>query len=146
MKAVAPPLTRRLLVVGGFTLLAVPAGATPREVASEIEKVTKGAALQQGRVTLDLAQMVENGNAVGVTLSADPPAGTTVRSLHLFAEANPSPNVLHAVFGPAAFAPRLTTRIRLATSQTVHAVAVMADGACWTDSVTVMVTLAACLE
>jgi sulfur-oxidizing protein SoxY len=137
---------RRMLVLGGMAVLAAPARATPNEVAAEIEKLTKGAALRPGHVTLDLAQMVENGNAVGVTVSADPPPGARVSSLHLFAEANPLPNVFHATFGPASFAPRLAARIRLATSQTVIAVAVMDDGTCWSDSVTVMVTLAACLE
>ena len=94
---------------------------------------------------LDLAAMVENGNAIGVSVSAEPPPGTRVASLHLFAEANPNPEVFHAVIGPAGV-PRLSTRIRLATSQNVVAVAVMDDGTCWTDSVTTMVTLAACLE
>lgn len=137
---------RQVLVAAGAVVVAGPAWATPGEVAAAVSLVTQGAALQQGQVTLELAQMVENGNAVGVVVSAVPPDGTRVASLHVFAEGNPLPNVLHAVFGPAAFAPKLATRIRLATSQTVVAVAVMADGSCWTNSVTVMVTLAACLE
>ncbi len=122
-----------------------PALGTPTEVAAEIAKVTGGREPRPGRVTLDLAQMVENGNAIGVTVSAEAPAGTRVRSLHLFAEGNPLPNVFHAVIGPAGVA-RLSTRIRLATSQNVVAVAVMEDGSVWSDSVTTMVTLAACLE
>ena len=40
----------------------------------------------------------------------------------------------------------VATRIRLANNQTVHAVAVMPDGTCWTASVDLVVTLAACLE
>ena len=54
--------------------------------------------------------------------------------------------MLHAAFGPAAFEPKIATRMRLATSQTVVAVAIMDDGSAWSDSVTVIVTLAACLE
>ncbi len=142
---------RQALTLAGASVLAVPAGvmpawATPREVAEQVAKVTGGRTPQPGRVKLDLAQMVENGNAVGVAVSADAPEGRKVASLHLFAEGNPNPEVLHAAFGPASFAPKLSTRIRLATSQTVVAVAVMDDGSCWTDSVTVLVTLAACLE
>ena len=136
---------RRMLVAVAMAA-AAPAWATPSEVAAEIEKVTKGAALTAGHVTLDLALMVENGNAVGVVVSAEAAPGTTVASLHLFAEGNPNPEVFHAWFGPAAYAPRLATRMRLATSQTVIAVAVMADGSCWRDDVAVMVTQAACLE
>lgn len=147
-----PPISRRHALLGAATIAATtiavarPAHATPAEVAQEIARVTEGATPRPGRVKLDLAQMVENGNAVGVILSTDPPPGTTIRSLHLFAEANPNPVALHAQFGPAAYAPRLATRMRLATSQNVTALAVMSDGSCWTDTVTVMVTLAACLE
>jgi sulfur-oxidizing protein SoxY len=137
---------RQALTLAGASVLAAPAWATPREVADQIAKVTGGKTPQPGQVKLDLAQMVENGNAVGVSVSADAPEGRRVASLHLFAEGNPNPEVVHASFGPAAFAPKLATRIRLATSQTVVAVAVMDDGSCWTDSVTVLVTLAACLE
>lgn len=137
---------RQALTLVGASVLAMPAWATPREVADQIAKVTGGKTPQQGQVKLDLAQMVENGNAVGISVSADAPQGRKVASLHLFAEGNPNPEVVHASFGPAAFAPKLATRIRLATSQTVVAVVVMDDGSCWTDSVTVLVTLAACLE
>ena len=137
---------RQVVLAGAFALVAMPAQATPREVADGIAALTGGKTPQQGQVRLDLAQMVENGNAVGVSVSADAPAGRTVASLHLFAEGNPNPEVFHAAFGPAAFEPKLSTRIRLATSQAVVAVAVMDDGSCWTDSVAVIVTLAACLE
>ena len=135
-----------MILAGAFALVATPARSTPRQVADAIAAVTGGKVPQPGQVRLDLAQMVENGNAVGVSVGADAPAGRTVASLHLFAEGNPNPEVFHAAFGPAAFEPKLSTRIRLATSQAVVAVAVMDDGSCWTDSVAVIVTLAACLE
>ena len=54
--------------------------------------------------------------------------------------------MLHARFGPAAGRTQLATRMRLATSQTVIAVARLEDGTFWTDSVDLIVTLAACLE
>ena len=74
------------------------------------------------------------------------PLADPVASLHVFAEANPNPNVLNIRFGPAAGPPRVSTRIRLATSQTVIAVARMQDGSFWQDSVELLVTLAACIE
>ena len=40
----------------------------------------------------------------------------------------------------------VATRIRLATSQTVIAVAKLSDGSCWRDSVDLLVTLAACID
>ncbi len=138
---------RRLLLVGSALVAApwLPARATPDAVAAAIRAVTGGAPLQPGLVRLDLPVMVENGNAVGLTVGVDDPP-SPVRSLHVFADGNPLPNVLHAAFGPAAFRPQVVTRIRLASSQTVHAIAVLHDGACWTSSVDLVVTLAACLE
>jgi sulfur-oxidizing protein SoxY len=85
---------------------------------------------------------------VPLTVSVDAPLSgpDRVLSVHLFAEGNPLPNVAHFHFGPRAGKPQVQTRIRLATSQAVIAVARLADGSCWTDSVDLMVTLAACLD
>ena len=140
-------MNRRALLLAGAALACRPAHATPAEVAAKIREVVGDAKLRPGLVKLDIPELVENGNAVGVTVSVENvPAGLHVASLHLFAEGNPLPNVLHATFGPASGAPRIATRMRLATSQTVVAVARLSDGSCWTDSVTLIVTLAACLE
>lgn len=138
-------IARRTLILTGASLAAapwLPARALPNEVAALIQALTNGVAPQPGRVKLDLPLLVENGNAVGMTVTGPP--GT--RSLHVFAERNPNPDVIAAHFGPASAAPRLQTRIRLATSQVVVAVAACEDGTFWTDSVDLIVTLAACLE
>jgi sulfur-oxidizing protein SoxY len=141
-------IPRRILLAGATALLATPAGATKSDVATAIAALTKGAPLRPGRVKLDLPLLVENGNAVAMTLSVpDPlPDAQRVLSLHVFAEGNPLPNVINAFFGPRSGAPRLSTRIRLATSQTVIAIAACADGTFWTDSTDLLVTLAACVE
>ena len=87
----------------------------------------------------------ENGNAVAMSVSvADPPS--PVASIHVFAEGNPLPRVAVFHFGPRSGAPRVSTRIRLATSQTVIAIARLKDGSCWRDSIDLLVTLAACIE
>ena len=139
----------------GFLLLAAsgllvplgvrPARATPAQVAALIAELVGDATLHDARVKLDLPVMVENGNSVGMTISVDAPVGN-VRSIDVFAEGNPLPHVLSVRFGPRAGAPRFATRIRLATSQTVIAVAKLADGSCWRDSVDLLVTLAACID
>jgi len=141
---------RRFLVLSGSGLIvplipAAPARATPAEVAALIAQLVGDAELHDGRVKLDLPVMVENGNSVGMTVGVDAPVGQ-VRSIDVFAEGNPLPHVLSVQFGPCAGAPRFASRIRLATSQTVIAVAKMADGSCWRDSVDLLVTLAACIE
>jgi sulfur-oxidizing protein SoxY len=141
---------RRFLVLGGAGLIvplapASVARATPAQVAALIAELVGDAPLQDARVKLDLPVMVENGNAVGMTVSVAAPVGE-VRSIDVFAEGNPLPHVLSLRFGPRAGAPRFATRIRLATSQTVIAVAKLADGSCWRDSVDLLVTLAACID
>jgi sulfur-oxidizing protein SoxY len=141
-----------LVFAAGASGLAILPGrglrATPAAVAAAIKEVAGEAELQRGKVKLDLPLMVENGNVVPLTVSVDAPLSgpDRVLSVHLFAEGNPLPNVAHFHFGPRAGKPQVQTRIRLATSQAVIAVARLADGSCWTDSVDLMVTLAACLD
>ena len=138
---------RRIMMIGASGLLLAglaPARATEDQVAVLIEKLVGAAKLTPGRVKLDLPLLVENGNAVAMTVGVD--GGDGVRSLHVFAERNPLPNVANFTFGPRSGHPRVSTRIRLATSQTVIAIAVMTDGSCWSDSVDLLVTLAACIE
>jgi sulfur-oxidizing protein SoxY len=121
------------------------AGATPAEVGALIQELVGDSPLKDGLVHLDLPVMVENGNSVAMTVSvADPPS--PVESIHVFAEGNPLPRVAVFHFGPRSGAPRVATRMRLATSQTVTAIARLRDGTCWRDSVDLLVTLAACID
>lgn len=136
-------MPRRTFVLAGAALVAsAPVRALPNEVAALIQALTGGTPPRPGGVKLELPLLVENGNAVGMTVTGPP--GT--RSLHVFAERNPNPEVVTATFGPASAQPKLATRIRLATSQTVVAVAALEDGGFCMDSVDLIVTLAACLE
>jgi sulfur-oxidizing protein SoxY len=141
---------RRFLLAAGTSGLLLPlppkiARATPAGVAALIAELVGEAELRDGRVKLDLPVMVENGNAVAMTVSVDASVAQ-VRSIDVFAEGNPLPRVVRFQFGPRAGAARVATRIRLATSQTVIAVAKLADGSCWRDSVDLLVTLAACID
>ncbi len=139
---------RRFLVLSGAILLPAiwaPARATPAEVKAAIRRAVGDAPLQPGRVKLDVPVLVENGNAVALAASIDALPGE-VRAMHVFADGNPLPNVGSFRFGPRTGQPRIATRMRLATSQTVIAIAQMTDGTCFTDSVDLLVTLAACLE
>ena len=143
---------RRFLTVavGAVAYAALPpaARATPAEVETLIRQLVGEGRPQRGRVKLDLPLLVENGNAVAMTVTVDAPVEGPgrVESVHIFAEANPLPNVATFHFGPAAGKAVVSTRIRLATSQTVIAVAKLADGSFWSDEIELLVTLAACLE
>ncbi|BBK42258.1 sulfur oxidation protein SoxY [Allostella vacuolata] len=138
------------IAVGAAAYAALPpaARATPAEVETLIRRLVGEGRLQRGRVKLDLPLLVENGNAVAMTVTVDAPVEGPgrVESVHIFAEANPLPNVASFHFGPAAGKAVVSTRIRLATSQTVIAVAKLADGSFWSDEIELLVTLAACLE
>jgi sulfur-oxidizing protein SoxY len=140
-------LPRRRFLLSGALLVAVPgvASATPAQVAGLIRDLVGEAPPKDGLVKLDLPVMVENGNAVSMTVSVEAPP-SPVRLIHVFAEGNPLPNVARFHFGPRSGAPRVATRIRLATSQTVIAIAQLQDGSCWRDSVDLLVTLAACID
>jgi sulfur-oxidizing protein SoxY len=104
--------------------------------------------LRKGKVKLELPPLVENGNVVSLSVSVDSPMSTTdyVKAIHVVTERNPQPNVIAAHIGPRAGRAMLSTRIRLADTQTVTAIAELSDGSFWSDSVQVIVTLAACLE
>ncbi len=125
-----------------------PAGATPTSMAEAIREVTGEAAMQQGRVKLEIPPLVENGNTVPIAISVDSPITELeyVKSIHVFNEKNPLPDVAVFHLNPRVGRARVSTRIRLAHSQKVVAVARLSDDSFWYDSVDVMVTLAACLE
>ena len=125
-----------------------PALATPPDMQRAMRDLFGDSPMTKGRVKLDIPNLVENGNTVSVTLSADGPmAGPQrINSLHLFAEENPAPNVGSFHFGPRAGQIRVSARIRLATTQTVWLVGKAEDGSLWSDGVEVLVTLAACIE
>jgi sulfur-oxidizing protein SoxY len=124
------------------------AGATPASMAAAIRQVTGEAAVQSGKVRLEVPPLVENGNTVSLTVSVASPmtAADHVKSIHIFNEKNPQPNVAAFHFGPRAGRARVSTRIRLADTQTVIAIARMSDGSFWSAKADVIVTLAACVE
>jgi sulfur-oxidizing protein SoxY len=69
-----------------------------------------------------------------------------VKSIHVFNEKNPQPNIGNFYISLAAGRAQVSTRIRLADSQKVVAIAQLSDGSFWSASVDVVVTLAACTE
>jgi sulfur-oxidizing protein SoxY len=125
-----------------------PAEATPAMLAAAIRQVVGAATVQPGKVRLEVPPLVENGNTVPMTVSVVSPMTPEdhVKSIHVFNEKNPQPNIGHFHLGPASGRAQISTRIRLADSQKVVAIAAMSDGSFWSASVDVVVTLAACTE
>lgn len=139
---------RDVLAAGaGLAMLAMvrPASATPEEMAAAIKAFTGGATPQEGKVKFDIAQLIDNGNAVPVTVAVDNGADH-VAAIAIFNEKNPQTDVAVFTLGPRAGKAEVSTRIRLATSQRLIAIARMGDGSYWSKSVDVIVTLAACIE
>jgi sulfur-oxidizing protein SoxY len=122
--------------------------ADPEALARAIRKVTGGATVQKGKVTLDVPPLSENGNTVAMSVSVDSPMTRTdhVKAIHVFTEKNPQPHVISVTLGPRAGKANIATRIRLADTQTVTAIAEMSDGTFWSDTGEVLITLGACLE
>ena len=104
--------------------------------------------MQSGKVQLDVPPLVENGNTVSLSVSVTSPmtAADHVKSIHIFNEKNPQPNVVAFHLGARAGRAQVSTRIRLADTQTVIAIARMSDGSLWSAKADVIVTLAACVE
>lgn len=149
------PATRRRFLIEAAALAGVslglcvkPACATPETMRTAIKRLVGEADVRKGKVKLDLPPLIENGNVVPLTVSVDSPMTATdyVKAIHIFNERNPQPNVIAAYLGPRAGRASLSTRIRLADTQTVTAIAELSDGSFWSDSVDVVVTLPACLE
>ncbi len=147
-------LTRRRFLGAAALGLVLPlyprqeAQATPESAAAAMKAITGDAPLREGKVTLEMPPIAENGNSVSLTVSVESPmtAAEHVRSIHIFAEANPLPNVAHFHLGPRTGKAQVSTRIRLFTSQKITAVAALSDGSFWSGNAEVVITLAACIE
>jgi sulfur-oxidizing protein SoxY len=147
---------RRLLALAGSAaalgatpfVIVRPAKASPATLAAAIRNVIGEAAVQTGKVKLEIPPLVENGNTVPMTVSVSNPMipDDYVKSIHVFNEKNPQPNIGNFYLGPQAGRAQVSTRIRLADSQKIVAIARLSDGSFWSASVDVVVTLAACTE
>ncbi len=137
------PMTRRDVVVlatgtvAAYGLHAVP--ATASAVDEAIAAFTGGAEPVEGGVILNVPEIAENGNSVPISLSAEGAVAILVVSTE-----NPLPGVATFRFGPLSASPSGSTRIRLARSQDVIAVAKMEDGTFRRTSASVRVTVGGC--
>lgn len=144
--------TRRIVLTSALGTLLLPAAqtarATPEALQAALLAFTGGRAPRNGRVTLDIAPLIDNGNVVPVAIRVDSPmtAADHVQRIALYTELNPLPEVAVFHLGPRNGVARVATRMRLATTQTLTTLALMNDGSVWQQQVDVIVTLAACIE
>jgi sulfur-oxidizing protein SoxY len=150
--ATGPTLARRRLLQGTAALAL--AQALPSVAASELPDIPLLAALLAGRtprwerLRLELPALADNGQAVPLKLAMPGPfaPGPTVQAIHLFSDKNPVPDMAVFEFPVPVEKVEIDSRVRLAGSQKVVAVAVMSDGALYAAAAEVVVTLAACLD
>jgi sulfur-oxidizing protein SoxY len=145
---------RRALVAAGATLAAaaLPTAAQrfqpPQDITPFVMRITGGALPKEEGVEIELPQIAENGNSVPLHVRVASPmsASDYVKAIHILAERNPRPLVatfhLNAQSGRA----EITTRVRLAGTQKVRALAELSGGRFVIGSMDVLVTAAACLD
>jgi len=142
---------RRTFIAGAAAISVLPfapARATPEAMAAAIREVVGDNVIRESRVTLDLPPLIENGNAVPLTVSVESPMSEAdhIRAIHVFNERNPQPHVCDAKLGPKNGKAMIATRIKLGDSQKIVAIAETSKGEFFSASADVIVTLAACLE
>jgi len=110
--------------------------------------IAKGAPVRKGRVRVELPQLADNGNSVPIRITVESPMSEAdhVKSIHLYSERNPVSNMANFYLGPRAGRAEINSRVRLAGSQRVTAVAALSDGTFWYDVAAIVVTLSACLD
>ena len=143
--------TRRQVIIGATAVAAFAARgarATPEMRDAALAEITGGAPVRDGRVTLTIPGVAENGLSVYTTIAVDSPmtAADHVRAIHILSEKNPIARLFTARLDPMMGVAQVSTNIRLAASQQVTALAEMSDGTFWQDRKDVVVTLAACID
>jgi sulfur-oxidizing protein SoxY len=135
-------------VFGWVRVVNAAEGSVDVALALAIKQYVGDAVVRVGKVKLDVAELVENGNTVPLSVAVDSPmtASEHVKSIAIFNERNPQRDVMRFALGPRSGRAVVATRIRLATTQKLVAIAQMSDGSYWSHTADVIVTLAACVE
>lgn len=132
--------------LAGLALVARRAAATPEAAEQLLQKLTGGTTWQEGRVRLDMPEIAENGNTVPLTVSVESPmtADDHVKAVHVVADGNPEAGVATFHFTPMSGRAEVATRMRLAGTQDVIAVAEMSNGEFYAARTNVKVTIGGC--
>jgi sulfur-oxidizing protein SoxY len=130
-----------------LSVLSQPASAQDAQVLdAAIKKAVGDAKPVEGKITLTLPEIAENGNTVPFELAVDSPMSDAdhVKAVHIFAPGNPQPDVASFQFTPASGKAAVASRMRLGKTQDVYAIAQMSDGKVFMAKRTVKVTIGGC--
>src|SRR5215467_13161619 len=120
--------------------------AAAKEAAEQIAKFTGGKTAEQGKISIELPEIAENGNTVPLSVTVDAPmsADNYVSEILIVADGNPNPGVATFQLSPLAGKAEASTRIRLATTQNIIAVAKTSKGEFFTNQKLVQVAAGGC--
>ena len=143
-------IDRRTVLVGTAALAAAGPALTraaraDAPIGQLIQEVFGNRKPKPGVIAMKLSPIAENGLAVPVTLSVDD-TPANVKRIVLLAPGNPFPKAAEYQFGPRAAKVEVATRVRLARSQEVTAIAELKDGSLWSASADITITSGACAE
>ncbi len=143
-------MTKRREFLAALAGAALAPAALAQSISLErlLESATRGAPARAGRVKLELPVLAENGNAVPMKVAVESPMTPAdhVKAIHLLSERNPVRNMATFHLGPRAGRAVVASRVRLAGSQRVVAVAELSDGSFWYGVAEVNVTASACMD
>jgi sulfur-oxidizing protein SoxY len=122
------------------------AHAAPKDAADAIAKFTGGKTAEAGKITIELPEIAENGNTVPLSVSVDAPMTDAdhVTEVLVVADGNPLPGMVTFHFSPMSGKAEASTRVRLATTQNIIAVAKTSTGKLYTARKLVKVTIGGC--
>ncbi|MHA1598797.1 MAG: thiosulfate oxidation carrier protein SoxY [Alphaproteobacteria bacterium] len=133
---------------GSVLLVATPltAQATPASVQEQIKKIVGDREQKEGRVSLVLPEIAENGSSVSTKISVDSPmtADDHVKAIHVFTDGNPLPDVASYYLGPQNGKAQVSLRLRLLRTQNVVAFAEMNNGDVYVGRKQIKVTIGGC--
>lgn len=123
-------------------------GAPGTPMRDAIDGFANGITPHAGPMRLEVSELVDNGNSVPLEVALEIPADSAARvtAVAVFTQKNPQPGVAVFRFGLGQSRVRVATRIRLADSQRIVALARFSDDTAWFVAADVVVALAACLE
>lgn len=138
-----------LIASGAATLFLAPvsASAEPEDADKAIREMFGSRKIQDGRVTVKLPPIAENGNSVQLTVSVESPMTEKdhVRRIAVISPRNPIAEIALFKLGPHSGLAEVSTRVRLAGTQSLRVIAEMSDGSLWAGRASTYVTLAACI-
>ena len=135
-----------LMGVAASSLFPFASFATPDKVASRISEITNGKKVSDIDIYLDMPEIAENGNQVKIVFEIDSPMSEAeyVKTVYVFADGNPEPDVAKFNFTPVMGACGATTRMRLSKTQNVIVLAEMNNGVFAKADTKVKVTIGGC--